>query len=758
MIDKIKRRIVYKLIIVLVVTVLIGISISVTYFSLENKKRREADFEKSIANIIQIAESGFAAPLWHLDKTTVNELCLSIIRAKEIIGINIFQDSELYVSYSKSSKGIESKRVPFNTKGLIKYKNRIQYNKEPIGELEIYYTKKFIERDIISNIYKLIFAFIFVAIAIIIILYFQINRLLINPILTLSDFSRKVARERKFDNFIQRKSNDEIGRLYLSFNELLMKINQMLKHIRVQEEERKLYAEKLANTKELLNNIIESMPSMLITLDQNGKVTQWNQAATSCTGIKSIDILGENLWEILSMFKKYRPSFEKAVVEKKPILFQKEIFESDSSKEIKNISIYPLTETGFKGAVVRVDDVTTLEKKEEQLRQAQKMETVGTLAGGLAHDFNNVLSGIVGTVSILEHKLGKNQDIPYPELKKYVSTIDYAGNRAKDMVQQLLSLSRKQELHKSRIDLNSVIKNVVKICKNTFDKSIAINVSYYQDKATVFADMTQIEQCILNLAVNSSHAMTIMRDKKEKWGGKLDITIDYIQTDKFFLQSHPEAEPMNYWCLRIADTGVGMDNKTIAKIFDPFFTTKDKGKGTGLGLAMVYNIINQHDGFLDPYSEKGLGTSFNIYLPVVQNSESDKHEKQGTELFHGSGTILIVDDEELVRELAKEILSESGYDVIQAIDGEDGIEKFRDYKDKIDLVLLDMVMPKKSGKEVYKLIKKINPEIKVVLASGFKQDERVTDIMKLGIEEFIQKPYTLHKLSKTVYEVLNPTD
>ena len=274
-------------------------------------------------------------------------------------------------------------------------------------------------------------------------------------------------------------------------------------------------------------------------------------------------------------------------------------------EEYHNISIFPLIANGIKGIVIRVDDITELEKKEQQLRQAQKMEIIGTLAGGLAHDFNNILGGITGSLSLLKFKLQKDTALDHDFMIKYLNIMEEAGRRAADLVKQLLSISSKQEMTLEPVDLDITIEHVMQICRNSFDKCIDLETLFSGTKAMINASPTQIEQVLLNLCVNAAHAMTTMRKEDEPQGGKLTVSLKKIFADKNFCIAHPEAHELEYWALTVQDTGVGMDTKTVAKIFDPFFTTKQKDKGTGLGLAMAYNIVQQHGGFIDVYSGEG---------------------------------------------------------------------------------------------------------------------------------------------------------
>ncbi len=402
-----------------------------------------------------------------------------------------------------------------------------------------------------------------------------------------------------------------------------------------------------------------------------------------------------------------------------------------------------------------VRDVTDRIKADRELIQAQKMETVGTLAGGLAHDFNNVLGGIMATLSLISHKLKLRGGVDSQKLLEYIEVMTQSGVRASDMISQLLTLSRKQELNFAPVDLNLTIKHVVKIARNSCDKSVQLNPGYQTEPAMVMADPSQIERVLLNLCVNAEHSMTIMKGKDQPWGGILSLSTERITPDDHLKSRYPEAGESDYWILSVSDTGVGMSARTIGMIFDPFFTTKDKGKGTGLGLAMVYNSVRLHNGFLDVRSSEGAGTTVNVYLPVMQ--DQDKHLHVGAadvSVPKGEGLILVVDDEELMRLASRDILEECGYTVMLAENGQEALDIFRTHHGKIKVILLDMAMPLMSGRETYYKMKEIDPDLRVILVSGLKTDVRVKELLREGIDVFLQKPFTIETLASAVHQLI----
>ncbi|MBN2466569.1 MAG: response regulator [Deltaproteobacteria bacterium] len=382
------------------------------------------------------------------------------------------------------------------------------------------------------------------------------------------------------------------------------------------------------------------------------------------------------------------------------------------------------------------------EQLAEQLRHAQKMEAVGTLAGGIAHDFNNILTAIIGFGSLIKMKIDKGNP-----LRIHVDQILASGERAAYLTQRLLAFSRKQIINPRPLDLNAGIRNLKNLLTRLIREDIELKLLLSNEDLIVKADSGQIDQVLMNLVTNARDAMPE--------GGTLTIATASVELTQNSLEPDGDGTPGRYAAFSVTDTGIGMDDKTRERIFDPFFTTKEIGHGTGLGLSMVYGIIKQHGGLIDVVSSPGKGATFKILLPLLDmQAEADPSKKQ-QRVTTGTETVLIAEDDESVRKLTKEILERAGYQVIEAADGNDALKRFGELHDKIHLLLLDVIMPQKNGKEVYEAIRRIRPDIKVLFISGYASDL----ILKKGIIEeglqFISKPVTPEALLLEVRKVLD---
>ncbi|MBP7563933.1 MAG: response regulator, partial [Candidatus Cloacimonetes bacterium] len=493
--------------------------------------------------------------------------------------------------------------------------------------------------------------------------------------------------------------------------------------------------------------IIESSPSLLIAFDKDYRVYLWNYASEQYTHIPAKQAIGKNLYDLFPEVLPFSTFISEVFEQNREIVIRHQSIKSDNS--FFNLYVYPLNDKTDRHAVLRLDDISELEKREAELRQSQKMELVGNLAGGLAHDFNNILGIIIGNLSLINAKIKFSNHIEIEEIKEFISKLQKAGERASSLVKQLLSLARKKEIKYVQFSVNEMLGRVIDLARNTLDKSIHFQMEILDSNIQIFADEGQIEQVILNLIVNASHALTIMQDSSFTKNGFIKISSQIILSDYTFKKRHIEAEKNSYLCISVEDNGIGMDSNTVSKIFEPFFTTKSVGVGTGLGLAMVYNIIKNHNGFIDVYSEPGIGTKMSVYLPIVEGLKTD-NSQHTSGIIKGNGLVLIIDDDTKMRDIACKMLKFMNFNVIQAENGQIGLDLYQQYQTEILFILLDVVMPVKSGDQTMQALVRINPKVKVIVSSGFKKDSRVTQILNNGAIAFIQKPYTIEELSETI--------
>jgi nitrogen-specific signal transduction histidine kinase/CheY-like chemotaxis protein len=389
-----------------------------------------------------------------------------------------------------------------------------------------------------------------------------------------------------------------------------------------------------------------------------------------------------------------------------------------------------------------ISNITPLKQLEAQLRQAQKMEAVGQLAGGIAHDFNNILTAIIGYGNLLRMKLARDS-----ALRTYVEQILASSERAANLTHSLLAFSRKQIIDLKPIDINAVITRVERLLQRLIGEDIEFRTVLCPGSLPVLADSVQMEQVLMNLVTNARDAMP--------GGGMLLIETAVFEMGEEFQRTHAYGKPGSYALVAVSDTGMGMDERTRAKIFDPFFTTKDVGKGTGLGLAMVYGIVKQHSGYINVYSEPGKGTSFKLYFPLTGSLNRPVPVEIPSVSHQGTETVLLAEDDAEVRKLTRTVLQDFGYRVIDAVDGEDAVLKFKADPAAVDLLVFDIIMPKQNGKEAYMEIRDLRPGIKALFMSGYTADvAHKKGILETGLD-FVLKPISPTDFLKKVREVLD---
>ncbi len=376
---------------------------------------------------------------------------------------------------------------------------------------------------------------------------------------------------------------------------------------------------------------------------------------------------------------------------------------------------------------------------EVQLRQSQKMEAIGTLAGGIAHDFNNILMGIQGHISLMLFQLDATH--PFQQRLKNVEKLVESGSK---LTAQLLGYARKGRYEVKPIDLNKSIRETAETVKRV-RKDITFHFDFTEDLSSVEADTGQMEQIFMNLFVNAADAMPD--------GGRLSVRTENTVIQAMAGLPFP-LKPGPYVLLTVTDQGVGMDEETRERVFEPFFTTKEMGRGTGLGLASVYGIVKGHEGFIDVQSQPNMGTTFRIYFPVSQKPVREEVKPAAESILRGVETVLFVDDEEEIVKVSKALLEVMGYRVLTARNGQEALQIYRQRKDEIDIVLLDMIMPGMNGSHVYEKLKALNTDVRVLLLSGYSKDREATAILASQCDGFIQKPFKIQDLSRSIRQAL----
>ncbi|MDA8091048.1 MAG: PAS domain-containing protein [Nitrospiraceae bacterium] len=481
--------------------------------------------------------------------------------------------------------------------------------------------------------------------------------------------------------------------------------------------ERRHAEEALQKSEAFIKNILENVDEGFIVVDKEYRILSANKAFCSAVNMNQEQARGMTCYKI--SHGSGRPCSENG--EECPV---KRVFETgaasaashrhtcrNGSKLYHEIKAFPIKDGA--GAVVAaietINDVTEKKLLEEQLRHAQKLESVGTLAGGIAHDFNNILTAIVGYGEMMMMRMPEEE----PNIH-YLREILAAAERATRLTQSLLIFSRKQTTDMEPVSVNALIEGIRKMMLRLIGEDIEVSISPAPGNPVVIGDQGQLEQILMNFVTNARDSMPN--------GGSLRIETRLQAIDSEFINKHGFGKPGMYVLISVSDTGEGMDEKTRCRIFEPFFTTKGVGKGTGLGLSIVYGIVKQHLGYITCDSEPRIGTTFDVYLPVAREELLGRRESGREEIVGGGETVLVADDDASIRNLTRELLEKFGYKVLEAKDGSDAVSIFLEQKEKIDLVLLDVILPKKNGREVFEEIRGIKPGAKILFMSGYTED------------------------------------
>jgi PAS domain S-box-containing protein len=516
-------------------------------------------------------------------------------------------------------------------------------------------------------------------------------------------------------------------------NMLLFVSNQVAMAI-----ERKRAEAELRRSEQKNRAVLSAMPDLMFLFDRDGVFLDYKAEKDSQLLVSPKEFLGRNMAQVLPPWlAELTMKNIRRVLETKELQVYEYELNIDKGTEFFEARCVLC---GSDEVLVVIRNLTERRRLEQQVLQAQKMESLGTLAGGIAHDFNNILAGILGYASFLKSTLGSGSDV-----FKYVDTIERSAARAADLTSKLLAFTRGGKADHRPLDINKLVLETLEIIRHTIDKSIVIEPRLDGSLPTVLGDAGQVQQVVMNLCVNARDAMP--------GGGRLAIASETAVFGKGDPQAPPGAPPGSYVKLVVSDTGSGMDPHVLPRIFDPFFTTKTAGQGSGLGLSVVYGIVKGHDGFITVGSQPGQGSRFSVFFPASGRPEA-RAAAAPAALRGNDELVLVVDDEEDICSFIGDVLRSHGYRVLLCHSGEQALQLYEQRAGEIDLVILDMVMPGLNGEETFLKMKALNPAVRALLSTGFSQNGRVSHLMDQGVKAFIQKPYDFIQLLAKLRQVL----
>ncbi len=579
-----------------------------------------------------------------------------------------------------------------------------------------------------------------------IILFILLQGLLIRPITKLKEATHSIAGG-NLEVSVDISSQDEFGSLARSVCHMRDSIAERTAESQEASEQLRENARKFRS---MIMNLMEGFYS--VTMD--GKLLDDNNESCHILGLdKNNDHVGIELpdfWQVPEERKSYLNAFKEKGIIKNYIVNAKK---SNGEKIVLQLNSHLIKDEGdrpigIEGTLMDITERKQAEemqrKLEEQIQHTQKMESLGVLAGGIAHDFNNILMGIMGNISLAQMKMS-----PETIGIEHLSDIEVAAKRAAALTNQMLAYSGKGQFIIKALDLSAVVEEMTHLVKSSISKSVDLKLDLDDDLPSIEGDPTQVRQIVMNLITNASDAVT-------KTSGIVSITTGAIMCDSSYLSQLYLGEELPagmYVFIEVSDTGSGMDKETVSKIFDPFFSTKDDGHG--LGLSAVLGIIRGHRGGIEVYSEPGSGTTFKVFFPAsAKDAEEFTEDRVEHEGYVGKGTILVVDDEESVLDIASSMLKEFGFDVLTASDGHEALQVFGDNTDEISLILMDLTMPRMGGIAAFHNLRQLDTDVKIILSSGYDEQDAISTLAGEGLADFIQKPYRMEQLISKIRKVL----
>jgi PAS domain S-box-containing protein len=567
---------------------------------------------------------------------------------------------------------------------------------------------------------------------------FRLSKHITSPLLLLEEGVNNFY-EKQLHFKWRRHNIVEIDILGDAFSRMTEELTRSMVELQSKNNELALSEREKERSSNLLDGIINSMPSIIIGVDPQLHVSQWNSRAEKMTLFCHDEIRGKSLFEVFPELLVHKETLFESLTSNEVCAMSHTTTDQDGKTHFSEITIYPLLLSDNEGAVIRIDEVTERVEMEQRLRQSQKMDAIGQLTGGIAHDFNNMLSGIIGAAELLRIKVS-------PENQKLVKIIAEASGRAAELIQKLLAFSRKEPVSFKTLNMHIIIHDTIEILQRSLDKRISVVAQLQAESSQVLGDWSLLQNSLLNIGINAGHAMPD--------GGTLSFSTKIITLDDIYCDASPfNLQPGQFIHIAIRDSGCGIAKENIKRIFEPFFTTRQQNKGTGLGLAAVYGTVQRHGGAISVYSEPGTGTEFCIVLPLSKEIEAIATQQH--DLIPGEGNILVIDDEMIIRTTARLMLEKLGYNVLEANNGKEGLDVYKQATAKIDLVLLDMLMPVMDGAECFHKLISLDPNVRVIISSGFTRDADLTPLKEAGLCNFVRKPYNMTELSEVISQALS---
>ena len=694
-------------------------------------------------------ETAIAGALWHFDTEQVNKVLDGVMDNRIIIGVVVSSDGRKFARKRnpdwRPAAGLidEGKREA----GILSARRPIMYMGKELGQVSLWATSKFLDREIAQA--GLFFAGTMVSVGLVLVLtlYAMISRVVITPLKKLEAYAVTVSRG-------DTQPPEPTGVFTGEMEVLRRSMSRMLEELNLRYEDVQKQVRRFRDSEERFRILVNTIPDYIWVKDPEGVFLSCNKMFCSLLNVDAEEIIGRtdyDFWsESLADFFREK---DRRVLDAGQALNNEERMPGADGEEIVLDTIKaPVFDVdgNLMGVLGVARDISARIKAEEeqiklreQLNQAQKIESIGRLAGGLAHDFNNMLGVIRGNAELAQTEAGLSS-----KAKEYIHEITQAVDRSADLTRQLLAFARKEEVSPRLINLNNAMDGMLKMLKRLIGGGIELEWSPGKKVWSVIMDPSQLDHILVNLCINARDAMGNE--------GRITIETRNINIDQGFCDFHPNARPGEFVMLVVSDTGTGIPKEVLPNIFDPFFTTKSRSKGTGLGLSTVYGVVRQNGGFTTVYSEPGLGSVFHIYLPRSEGQATPKPERRSDEVAQGeTETVLLVEDEASILLMLKTTLEKQGYTVLATESPIEAIELAAGFNGRIDLLLTDVIMPKINGKELSAIIRKDRPDIRVMFMSGYTADVvDPSDIEKIG-GRFIQKPFSNRDLLKKVRKILS---